>query len=241
MIIVFSLIQLHRINAEKEKTIFEFKELQSLVNEDISQNNNSEIHSANSAFQELKEKNNDFIGWITVNGTNIDYPVVRNNDDPEFYLNHNFNKEEDKHGIPFASQSSLIPDGDNIIIYGHHMRDGTMFSELKKFTDSDFCEENHLIELSTINTTATYEVIMVFKISESDTEKFPYHTFTSFNNITANEYLSKAQEYAIWSSKESVTDNTKLLTLSTCEYSLKNGRLVIIAKKQTVDCTYPSR
>lgn len=227
-ILAFSAMQLFRIYTEKEKTNSQFEELKSII-EDTSVQTEVE----NAEYLALKEQNNDFVGWLTVDGTNIDYPVMQSTDEPEFYLKHNFKKDEDRHGIPFAGASSSIPDGDNIIIFGHNMKDDTMFSELQKFISPEFCEENHCIMFNTCTTSDIYDVIMVFKISESDTEKFPYYTYTSFDNITANQYLSSAKQYSIWSNNKTIDKDTKLLTLSTCEYTLKNGRLVIIAEKRS--------
>lgn len=227
-ILIFSTFQLFRIYTEKKKTILQFEELKSMIE-------NPSIQSGieNNKYLKLKEKNSDFVGWITVDGTNIDYPVMQTPEDPEFYLRHNFNKEDDPYGVPFAASSSSIPDGDNIIIFGHNTRHDTMFSELKKFTSPKFCEENHSIMFNTLTTSDVYDVIMVFKISESDTKKFPYYKYTSFDNITAKKYLSKAAQYEIWSNNKTINNDTKLLTLSTCEHTLKNGRLVIIAEKRS--------
>ncbi|MCI8956142.1 MAG: class B sortase [Eubacterium sp.] len=226
-ILTFSIFQLLRIYTEKEKSISQFKGLKNII-----ENTSVQTENENPQYLKLKEKNSDFIGWLTIDGTNIDYPVMQNTNDSEFYLKHNFDKEKDRHGIPFAASSSSIPNGDNIIIFGHSMKDGTMFSELQKFISPKFCEENHSIMFNTFTTSNVYDVIMVFKISESDTEKFPYYTYTSFDNITANNYLSMASQYSIWNNNKTINNDTKLLTLSTCEYTLNNGRLVIIAKKR---------
>ncbi len=227
-VLAFSTVQLIRIYTEKEKINLQFEELKSMIEITVSQSENENIE-----YVKLKEKNSDFVGWLTVDGTNIDYPVMQSADAPEFYLKHNFNKDEDRHGIPFVSQSSSVPNGDNIIIFGHNMKDGTMFSELQKFVSAEFCEENHGIMFNTLTTSNVYDVIMVFKISESDTENFKYYTYTSFDNITADEYLSAAKQYAIWSNNKSISNDAELLTLSTCEYTLDSGRLVIIAEKRS--------
>lgn len=227
-ILTFSTFQLIRIHNDKEKTISQLEELKSII-----ENTSNQTDAVNSRYLTLKEKNSDFVGWLTVDGTNIDYPVMQNANEPEFYLKHNFSKEDDRHGIPFASPSSEIPNGDNIIIFGHNMKDDTMFSELQKFISPEFCEENHSITFSTCTTSDIYDIIMVFKISESDAEKFPYYTYTSFDNTTANKYLSAAAQYLIWSDNKKLGDDAKLLTLSTCEYTLNNGRLVIIAEKRS--------
>lgn len=227
-ILIFSIFQLLRIYNEKKKTISQFEELKSII-----ESTPSQIGKENQKYIKIKEKNNDFVGWLTIEGTNIDYPVMQSLDNPEFYLRHNFYKEKDKSGVPFASSTSSIPNGDNIIIFGHNMKNDTMFSDLQKFKSQKFLEENHQISFNTLTTSYKYDVIMVIKISESDTREFPYYKYSSFDNITAEKYLSKAKKYSIWSSNEEINDNTKLITLSTCEYTIKNGRLVIIAKKSS--------
>lgn len=227
-ILLFSTFQLVRIYAEKKKTISQFEELKSII-----KNPSNQTENEYNKYEKLKERNNDFVGWLTIDGTNIDYPVRQSPNDPEFYLRRNFDKENDNSGIPFAAASSIIPNGDNIIIFGHNMKNDTMFSELQKFKSPEFCEENHSITFNTLTTSDVYDVIMVFKISESDVKKFPYYKYTSFDNITANKYLSKAAQYSIWSKNKTINNDTKLLTLSTCEYTFKNGRLVIIAEKRS--------
>lgn len=232
-VLSFSTIQLIRIHNEKEKSNSQFKELKFIIENTSSQAEIENAEIENSEYLKLKKKNSDFAGWLTVDGTNIDYPVMKSSDDPEFYLNHNFYKDEDRHGIPFAAPSSVIPNGDNIIIFGHNMKDGTMFTELQKFISPEFCAENHSIIFSTCTTTDIYDVIMVFKIAESDAEEFPYYKYTSFDTITVNKYLSSAEQYSIWNKNKTINNDTKLLTLSTCEYTLENGRLVIIAEKRS--------
>lgn len=180
-------------------------------------------------FESLYEKNNDFVGWLTVDGTNIDYPVLQSKDDPELYLRHDFNKQYDVHGSIFLISECNVFNGDNLIIHGHNMRDGTMFSQLGKFADKAFCEEEHLITFDTIYGETFWKPILVFKISSKGTESFPYHTITDFES--ANDYIERGKYTAIWDSGEDVPDDTRLLTLSTCEYTLSNGRLVVVAKK----------
>ena len=186
-----------------------------------------------SKYDKLKAKNSDFIGWLSIDETNISYPVMQSKYEPQYYLKHNFNKEYDYHGTPFLDANCDIESSDNLIIYGHNMRDNTMFNHLKKFKDPSFCEKKPLIMFETINKSEKWQVICVFKISGKETESFPYHTVNNFDdlNLTVNEYLSQAKKYSIWSDDTPLDKNAKLLTLSTCEYSVDNGRLVVIAKK----------
>ncbi|MCQ2494186.1 MAG: class B sortase [Lachnospiraceae bacterium] len=185
-------------------------------------------------YTDLVAQNGDMVGWISITDTRIDYPVMTCEDDTEFYLSHDFYKNSDRHGVPFIDSSCCnILDSDNLIIYGHNMHDGTMFADLNKYTDVEFCKNHPYITFNTIYAEYTYHIVMVFKIEESDTTKFPYHTITQFDNssVTVNDYIARAKYYSIWSDEQKISDDDKLLTLSTCEYTLTNGRLVIIAKR----------
>lgn len=185
-------------------------------------------------YADLVAQNEDMVGWISIEDTKIDYPVMSCDDDTEFYLSHDFYKNHDRHGVPFIDSSYCnIYDSDNLIVYGHNMHDGTMFADLQKYTDAEYCQNHPYITFNTIYEKYTYQIVMVFKIKESDTAKFPYHTITKFDNssITIQDYLARAKYYSLWSDEQKLSDDDKLLTLSTCEYTLSNGRLVIIAKR----------
>lgn len=185
-------------------------------------------------YADLVKQNEDMVGWISIDDTKIDYPVMSSENDVEFYLSHDFFKNPDRHGVPFIDSSYCnIYDSDNLIVYGHNMHDGTMFADLQKYTDADYCQNHPYITFNTIYEKYTYQIVMVFKIKESDTAKFPYHTITKFDNssITIQDYLARAKYYSLWSDEQKLSDDDKLLTLSTCEYTLSNGRLVIIAKR----------
>lgn len=196
--------------------------------------NDSSALSPLPRYADLVTQNDDMVGWISITDTRIDYPVMTCADDTEFYLSHDFYKNSDRHGVPFIDSSYCdICSSDNLIVYGHNMHDGTMFADLNKYTDADFCKNHPYITFNTIYAEYTYQIIMVFKIEESDTSKFPYHTITQFNqsSVTVNDYIARAKYYSIWYDEQKISDDDKLLTLSTCEYTLTNGRLVIIAKR----------
>ncbi len=185
-------------------------------------------------YVDLTTQNEDMVGWISIPDTNIDFPVMSCDSDPEFYLSHDFYQNPDRHGVPFIDSSCCnIDNSDNLIIYGHNMRDGTMFADLQKYTDEEFCKSHPFISFNTIYSEYTYQIVMVFKIKEADTQKFPYHTISMFSpsSVTVHDYLARAKYYALWSDEQKINDDDKLLTLSTCEYTLSNGRLVIIARR----------
>lgn len=113
-------------------------------------------------YQQLHEQNADMAGWIRIDGTQIDYPVMYTGDD--FYLSHGFNKEESKSGTPFIDKRcTLLPFGTNTIIYGHHMKNGTMFAELERYQDESYYQDHPTIQFDTLYEQREYEIIAVFE------------------------------------------------------------------------------
>ncbi len=226
-IFVFSAVQFIRIDLAQKQSDRDFRTLREQAD---SQNQTT---ASDRKYRALAEQNPDFIGWIRVDGTKIDYPVMQKKDDPEYYLEHNFEKEYDARGVPFLDGRCDLQQSDQYVLYGHHMRDGSMFADLMKFTDPSFCEAGHLITFDTLNESGTWQPVMVFKISADRLSNFPYHEFVNFSSegLTAEDFISRCKLYAIWSDESADLSDAKLLSLSTCEYSYGNGRLVVVAKK----------
>ena len=123
---------------------------------------------------------------------------------------------------------------DNIIIYGHHMNDGSMFTGLMKFTDKSFWENHKTIEFDTLTDRNQYEVIAVFKtvVYTNSEDSFKYYEFTDAENEEEfNEYVAKCKELSLYDTGVTAEYGDKLISLSTCEYSHNNGRLVVVAKR----------
>ena len=115
-------------------------------------------------YEELYMQNKDMVGWIRINDTNINYPVMQSIDKPNFYLKHGFDKSYTDYGCPYVAEScDLSKPSDNIIVYGHHMKNGSMFSDLEKFKKKDFWEEHKTFNFNTLYAKQTYEIIAVFK------------------------------------------------------------------------------
>ena len=149
------------------------------------------------------ERNTDCIGWIFIDGTNINYPVMHTPDNPQKYLRLSFEKKYSQSGVPFLDGRCSLQDG-NLIIYGHNMKNGTMFSDLKKYLDTDFREAHKTIEFQTADGVFLFEVTDVIRTNISDER---------YNQINS-------------------TDG-RILLLSTCYGSAKSDRLLIIAKEVT--------
>lgn len=185
------------------------------------------------AYQELKAQNSDMVGWISIEGTKVNYPVMYTPDRPNFYLNHNFEKEYNKYGVPYvAEHCDPEKPSDNLIIYAHHMKDGSMFTGLMNYTDQEFLKENPLIGFDTLTERGEYEVLAVF-LTTVDEQGFPYYLFADAQNQEDfDDYVRQCKAMSLYDTGVTAEYGDKLITLSTCEYSNKNGRLVVVGKKR---------
>lgn len=180
-------------------------------------------------YLELYRQNEDMVGWIKVEDTNINYPVVQSVNEPNFYLKHKFDKTYSAYGCPYVQKPS-----DNIIIYGHHMNDGSMFTGLMKYRNKSFWEGHKTITFDTLTDRHQYEVIAVFKtvVYADSSDSFKYYEFTDAENAAEfDAYVAKCKELSLYDTGVSTEYGDKLISLSTCEYSRNNGRLVVVAKK----------
>lgn len=115
-------------------------------------------------YQALYTQNSDLAGWIQIDGTNINYPVMQSKHDPDFYLKHNFEKADSPHGCPYVQANcDLQTPSDNILVYGHNMKDGTMFSDLLQYKRESFWEQHRIIRFDTLTAQAEYTVMAVFR------------------------------------------------------------------------------
>ncbi len=194
-----------------------------------------ETASMLSAYVELFNRNSDVVGWIKIEDTPIDYPVMQSPDEPDFYLNHGFDREYTVYGCPYASEScDVLKPSDNIIIYGHHMKNGSMFAGLDKFMDKEFWEKHGTFRFDTLYEKQSYEIVAVFKtaVDTGEEDEFEYYRFVDAGDEEEfDDYIRRAKELALYDTGISAVYGDKLVTLSTCEYSEKNGRLVVVAKK----------
>ena len=185
-------------------------------------------------YQTLYSLNKRLIGWVKIDDTYIDYPVLQtvNND---YYLNHNFDQEEDKNGSIFLDKDcSIYPRSTNLILYGHHMRSGRMFGQLNKYSSEKFYKEHKYIQFDTIYEKGTYEVMYVFrsKIYEESEIVFKYYQFT--DAVSETEFESNMMQMAdmsLYDTGVNAEYGDELLTLSTCDYYTSDGRFVVVAKK----------
>ncbi len=179
-------------------------------------------------FNKLKEQNNETIAWLKVNNTNVEYPVVKGTNN-SFYLNHSFDKSSNSAGWIFADCRNKFDNTDkNIVIYGHNMRDGSMFGSMLNILNSKWYEneENTNITLYTENEKSIYKVFSVYKIENED-----YYIKTEFKNGNEFEgFIKNLKKRSIKDFNVDVSKDDNILTLSTCANNNKY-RVVLHAKK----------
>ena len=194
-----------------------------------------EAVSEQSAYEKYKDvyaENNDFVGWVAIDGTNINYPVMQTPGNPDFYLKRGFDKNYSDYGVPYVQENCRIGDSDNCIIYGHHMKDGSMFADLCKYESENFYNEHKIIHFDTLSEFCDYEIVCVFKTSAYSEDGFKYYHFVDAENAEAfQEFILTCKALALYDTGVSAEYGDKLITLSTCEYSRTNGRMVVVAKQ----------
>lgn len=180
----------------------------------------------------LHEENPDCIGWLRIEGTVIDYPVMYHPAEENYYLHRDFYGEYSANGCLFLSELCNSKTSDNLIIYGHHMNSGKMFAALDQYKDVQFYREHPLISYNTLEGEETYQVFAVFCTPVYTGNDFPYYTFTKAEDAEEyQEYIDAVKGRSLYDTGTSAVFGDKLLTLSTCEYSQKNGRIVVVAKE----------
>ncbi len=191
--------------------------------------------SVQTKFADIYKLNSDFRGWITISGTDIDYPVMQTMEDEEFYIHKDFDKEYSSAGTLFVdTESSLTEPSDNIVIYGHNMKTGKMFHDLLEYESEDFYKEHKFIRFDTIYENGTYEVIAAYRteIYPVDYTGFKYYQFfNAANEEEFNNFVENSKALTYYDIPVSAEYGDTLLTLSTCAYHTDEGRFVVVAKK----------
>ncbi len=186
-------------------------------------------------YREIYAMNPDTVGWLRIAGTELDYPVMQTPDDPNFYLYRDFDKSDSKRGCVYAWEAADINEpSDNITLFGHNMADGSMFAALNAYTDKAAWDQNYMIFFDTLTEYHTYKIFAVFKTSASVDKGFRYHQFVdAADEEEFNEFVSTCKELSFYDTGVTPVYGDKLLCLSTCEYTLENGRLVVAAVRIT--------
>ena len=209
-------------------------EIQDISIKDEIQENKSKENNNNETdidFTQLKKINTDIVGWLKIDKSNINYPIMQRKSNPNYYLRRNFYKEYSQWGTPFLARSCDMEKSDNLIVYGHHIRGNKMFGELENYRKKSYYEEHKNIKIYTLNDIKEYEIISVFQTIAYT--GFRYYDYINMQDESEfNAFVSKCKELAFFDIKDTAKYGDKLLTLSTCDYTSKNSRLVVIAKQK---------
>lgn len=197
---------------------------------DSSINKNPEEHNQDAASEKnLKNINPDYRFWIKVEGTNIDFPVVQGEDN-DFYLHHNFNKEKSFSGSIFVDSENNLNDDSNIVVYGHNMRNDTMFAQIKHFKNENFFNANKYVTLYRDGKKSKFEIFSVYQENAKDLESEIKINFS--NKDEYEKYLKDQEEKSLFKREGiNLNSNDRILTLITCGYDFVNARIVVVAKE----------
>ena len=238
--VVFSVGYLIYYYSYYEKNDIEYSELSTLVKEDsggtveINYTEKQDKPPILMKYETLYNKNRKLIGWLKIEGCDIDYPVMQTSNN-EYYLDHNYNQEYDKNGSLFLDKDcdAAFPN-DNMIIYGHHMKSGKMFGNLNYYSKESFWEDNKEFTFDTIYETGTYAVMYVFRSKIYSEEEIVFKYYQFIDATSENEFNSNMEEMAnmsLYDTGVTASYGDRLITLSTCDSSEEDGRFVVVAKK----------
>ena len=177
------------------------------------------------------ELNPDVAGWLSIEGTKINYPVMHTPGRTDYYLQRNFNGEYSAWGCIYAREEcDLNTPSDNITLYGHNMKDGSMFAGLNAYTSRDFWDTHRYIRFDTLTEHHTYEIFAVFTTTASLGEGFEYHEFiNAAGEEEFDTFISTCLSLSLYGTELVPSYGDKVICLSTCEYTQTNGRLVVAA------------
>lgn len=215
------------------------KETEELVNSITVESNTEKPNVVNeniAKVKSLKMEYPDVVGWLEIEGTNINYPVMQGTDN-SYYMTHDYKKEYAKSGSLFLDKDYdwSIPSS-NLLIYGHNNKDGIMFQELLKYKDESFYKQHPTFKFTTPEEDAEYEIISAFLSRvyyKSEKNVFRYYYFVHAENEQQyDDYVLNAKKASLYDTGKTAKYGEQLITLSTCEYSQEDGRFVVVARKK---------
>lgn len=182
----------------------------------------------------LYELNNDLFGWISIDGTDLNYPVMKTPDDEEFYLRRGYDKKYSRSGVPFLDKDCTV-EGKNFIVYGHNMFNGTMFSLLESYSEEAFWKEHPTISFDTLYEEGEYQVVSAFYsrvFYQYETNVFRYYDYDDlYDPQDYADYVAWMTKQALYDTGVKIEEDDQLLTLITCSYGSEHERFIVLARK----------
>lgn len=189
-------------------------------------------------FEDLYRSNHDFVGWININDTNVDYPVMytpNDNEGGEHYIHKDFEENYSAAGLPFIDENcDLLLPTDNIIVYGHNMNSGKMFHDILQYDNEEFYNSHKTFTFDSIYGDGVYEVVAMFysQIYPDESNEFKYYQFVNAGDEKEfMDYINNIRKLSVRDTGVDVKYGDKLITLSTCAYHVKDGRFAVVARK----------
>ena len=185
------------------------------------------------AYDGLYEQNRDLAGWLILEDLGVDLPVMNTPEDPEYYLHRGFDGQYAAGGCLFLG-TGWDPEGNYAIIYGHNMRNDTMFGALDCYRDPEYAAAHPIFRFDTLSEQRTYTVLGAFYsrvYNDADrADVFRYYQYTSLEDPEIfQEFLEKFRAEAIYDTGVEVREDSRILVLSTCSYHRRDGRFVLVA------------
>lgn len=179
----------------------------------------------------LLAENPHIAGWIRIEDTKINYPVMHAPDRKDHYLYRDFYGEHSDWGSIYAQEDcDLLTPSDNVILYGHNMKDGSMFAGLNDYASPAFWQDHRYIHFDTLTEHHIYEIFAVFTTTATQGSGFAYHDFVQARDAAEfDDFIRQCRSNALYDTGIIPVWGDKILCLSTCEYSRTNGRLVVAA------------
>ena len=191
----------------------------------------AEAQAAYEKYKALYEQNNDFIGWISIEDTNISYPVMQSVDEPDFYLKHGFDKSYSDYGVPYLDEACATGLSNNLVIYGHNMKNGSMFYSLLNYREQSYYDAHPVMYLNTPSQNYKIEVFSGY-ICNYDSDTYAL-SFPSEDDYVA--YQQKMKSQSDFSCNVELAPTDRVITLSTCTYEYDNARYVVQGKLVPLD------
>lgn len=185
-------------------------------------------------FEQLRSQNPDFLGWISIEDTELDLPVMYAPHNKDFYLRHDFDRAYSLYGTPYLEETTTFGanrESENLVIYGHNMKTGVIFGCLTKYADEAFLRDHPIVTFDTVYGDADYEVFAAFAIDVVQDQSFVYNTYVDLDEERYNAYVDEVLSRSVIDTGIRPQYGEQLLTLSTCEYSTENGRFVVVARR----------
>lgn len=181
-------------------------------------------------YQGIYNQNTDMVGWINVPNTRVNYPVMQSPSEPDFYLTHSFDRTWNAWGAIYVREAcDVFAPSVNLVLYGHHMQDGSMFTGLDAYKKKSYWEGNQLFTFDTLYEHHTYQIFAAFRTSADLSIGYPYHQFNDTTDPAEfDDFVNTVKKLSYYDTGITPKFGDKLITLSTCEYTLSNGRFVVV-------------